>query len=132
MTGEDKMNRIFVYIGIIAGLLLGGGLSVEAQKKPLDMMAESFYLSKQASVTSKLWGSRKATRYNKPFGLKAALVCLDAINGPVICILISCRISSRICVFSRNPCSLDFCNTYACFHIHMKSHKFHAKGCHNR
>ncbi len=24
MTGEDKMNRIFVYIGIIAGLLLGG------------------------------------------------------------------------------------------------------------
>lgn len=23
MTGEDKMNRIFVYIGIIAGLLLG-------------------------------------------------------------------------------------------------------------
>ena len=35
MTGEDKMNRIFVYIGIIAGLLLGGSLSVEAQKKPL-------------------------------------------------------------------------------------------------
>ena len=29
MTGEDKMNRIFVYIGIIAGLLLGGSLSVE-------------------------------------------------------------------------------------------------------
>ena len=33
MTGEDKMNRIFVYIGIIAGLLLGGSLSVEAQKE---------------------------------------------------------------------------------------------------
>ncbi|WP_444106885.1 prolyl oligopeptidase family serine peptidase [Bacteroides sp.] len=39
MTGEDKMNRIFVYIGIIAGLLLGGSLSVEAQKKPLDIEA---------------------------------------------------------------------------------------------
>ena len=33
------MNRIFVYIGIIAGLLLGGSLSVEAQKKPLDIEA---------------------------------------------------------------------------------------------
>lgn len=33
MTGEDKMNRIFVYIGIIAGLLLGGSLSVEASKE---------------------------------------------------------------------------------------------------
>ena len=33
MTGEDKMNRIFVYIGIIAGLLLGGSLSVEGRKK---------------------------------------------------------------------------------------------------
>ena len=39
MIGEDKMNRIFVYIGIIAGLLLGGSLSVEAQKKPLDIEA---------------------------------------------------------------------------------------------
>lgn len=29
------MNRIFVYIGIIAGLLHGGSLSVDAQKKPL-------------------------------------------------------------------------------------------------
>ena len=39
MTGEDKMNRIFVHIGIIAGLLLGGSLSVEAQKRPLDIEA---------------------------------------------------------------------------------------------
>lgn len=35
MTGEDKMNRIFVYIGIIAGLLLGGACLLKAQKKPL-------------------------------------------------------------------------------------------------
>ena len=48
------------------------------------MVSESFYLSKQASVTSKLRGSRKATRYDKPFGLKAALVCLDAVTGPVM------------------------------------------------
>ena len=33
------MNRIFVYIGIIAGLLLGGSLSVEAQKIPMDIEA---------------------------------------------------------------------------------------------
>ena len=39
MTGEDKMNRIFVHIGIVTGLLLGGSLSVEAQKKPLDIEA---------------------------------------------------------------------------------------------
>ena len=39
MTGEDKMNRIFVHIGIVTGLLLGGSLSVEAQKKPLDIAA---------------------------------------------------------------------------------------------
>ena len=32
MTGEDKMNRIFVYIGIIAGLLLGGSLSVGSKE----------------------------------------------------------------------------------------------------
>ena len=33
------MNRIFVHIGIVTGLLLGGSLSVEAQKKPLDIEA---------------------------------------------------------------------------------------------
>lgn len=39
MTGEDRMNRIFIHIVIIAGLLLGGSLSAEAQKKPLDIEA---------------------------------------------------------------------------------------------
>lgn len=39
MTGEDKMSRILIYIGIVVGLLLGGSLSVEAQKKPLDIEA---------------------------------------------------------------------------------------------
>ena len=33
------MNRIFEYVGISAGLLLGGSLSVGAQKKPLDLEA---------------------------------------------------------------------------------------------
>ena len=37
MTGEDKMNRIFMYIGVIVGLALGANLPVEAQKKSLDI-----------------------------------------------------------------------------------------------
>ena len=43
MTGEDKMSRILIYIGIVVGLLLGGSLSVEAQKKPLDIEACTFW-----------------------------------------------------------------------------------------
>ena len=39
MTGEDKMNRIFMYIGVIVGLALGANLPVEAQKKSLDIEA---------------------------------------------------------------------------------------------
>ena len=52
MTGEDKMNRIFVYIGIIAGLLLGGSLSVEAQKKPLDIEACTSWTFNSCKTTS--------------------------------------------------------------------------------
>lgn len=41
MTGGDKMNRIWIRIGIVSGLLLGINVSVEAQaqKKPLDIEA---------------------------------------------------------------------------------------------
>ena len=40
MTGEDKMNRIFVYIGIIAGLLLGTGYFTDRQMGDLPYIVD--------------------------------------------------------------------------------------------